>query len=113
MTQQEFVIKKGVLTAYTGYDRTVVIPDGVQVIAPEAFAGNTWVTAVTIPRGVTTIGSTAFYGCTNLKTVTFGEDSQITSIGPQAFRECDNLISIEIQQMLLKLTSVHFTVAII
>ena len=48
-----------------------------------------------IPSSVTSIGTGAFYGCSGLTSVTFGENSQLTSIGEDAFRYC-SLTSIEI-----------------
>lgn len=42
------------------------------------------------------IGDYTFYGCSNLTTVTFKENSQLTSIGSSAFEGCGNLDSITI-----------------
>ena len=49
-----------------------------------------------VPSGVTTINDFAFCGCNGLTKVTFGENSQLTTIGRGAFSNCFNLISIEI-----------------
>ena len=44
----------------------------------------------------TGINQYAFYEYSSLTTVTFGENSHLTSIGDYAFRDCSNLISIKI-----------------
>ena len=55
-------------------------------------------TTVTLGDGVTSIGSYAFSDCSSLETVTFGENSQLTSIGRSAFYYCDGLTSITIPE---------------
>ena len=47
----------------------VSIPNGVSVIADEAFYGDTSITDVTIGEGVRSIGARAFHGCNELKEV--------------------------------------------
>lgn len=49
-----------------------------------------------IPDNVTTIGSSAFHSCSNLATVTFGENGQLTTIEDYAFSYCSSLTSIYI-----------------
>jgi hypothetical protein len=44
-----------------------------------------------IPSSVTMIGESAFDGCSSLTTLTFGQNSQCTSIGKLAFRDCSGL----------------------
>lgn len=56
------------------------------------------VRALLIPDYVTSIGVYTFRGCTSLESVTFGENSQLTSIANLAFRDCTSLISIEIPE---------------
>ncbi len=51
------------------------------------------ITEVHIASGVTTLGDMAFYKCTALKTVEFGENSQLTVIGGSAFSGCTSLIT--------------------
>ena len=65
---------------------TVVIPDGVRVIGPNAFSSCKYLSNVIIGNRVTHINSQAFYGCSNLAKVTMG--SNITRIGDAAFANC-------------------------
>src|SRR5574344_365941 len=53
-------------------------------------------TSITIPDSVTSIGEMVFAGCKSLISVTFGGDSQLTSIGYDAFGNCSSLTSITI-----------------
>ncbi len=53
-------------------------------------------TSINIPSSVTTIEEGVFEYCTNLDTVTFDENSQLTTIGKSAFANCYSLESIDI-----------------
>ena len=53
------------------------------------------------------IGERAFYG-SSLESVTFGENSQLTSIGYAAFRNCYNLASIVIPNSVTSIGSYAF-----
>ena len=55
---------------------------------------NSNVTSITIPNSVTSIGNHAFYECKDLTSVTFENDSQLTSIGRAAFYHCSSLTSV-------------------
>ena len=68
----------------------------VKAIASNAFYYCSSLTSIYITSSVTTILSGAFSGCSNLTTVTFGENSQLTSIGESAFKDCSSLTSINI-----------------
>ena len=82
-SHEGFTIENGVLTAYTGTDAAVSIPDGVTEIKASVFENNQTITSVTIPEGVIKIGNRAFATCTLLETVTF--PSTLTEIGVYAF----------------------------
>ena len=58
------------------------------------------VTNLVIPDFVTSIGKFAFVGCISLESITFGENSQLTSIGDYVFKDCPSLTSIEIPDSL-------------
>lgn len=51
-------------------------------------------TSITIPNSVTSIGSSAFAGCSSLTSLTFEEDSILTSLVDHAFTSCNRLTSI-------------------
>ena len=59
-------------------------------------SGRINVKTISIPASVTSIGSYAFYDCNALETVTFAENSQLTTIGDRAFRNCRSLTRIAI-----------------
>ena len=65
---ENFVVKNGVLTKYTGEEASVTIPNTVRKIGEKAFEF-TKVESVTIPDTVTSIGSDAFYECEKLEKV--------------------------------------------
>lgn len=69
---------------------------GATSIGEGAFYGCKSLSEIIIPSGVTSIGDNAFMSCSGLKTVTFGDNSQLESIGSSAFFGCINLTSIEI-----------------
>ncbi len=81
-----YLISGGVLVAYRGSDSQAVIPDGVRVIAAEAFRDHGELESVVIPDSVTVIGEGAFEGCGNLTAVTLG--SQLKQIKDRAFEGC-------------------------
>lgn len=85
----DFQISNGCLQKYVGFDRDVVIPDGVTSIGAEAFFYNKIVESVSIPNTVKAIYSYAFCGCESLKSI-YIPDS-VTSIGQGGFSGCISL----------------------
>lgn len=83
---EDFLISGNVLVGYRGIHKDITIPEGVTVIAGEAFAGNTQLVNVTFPDSLITIGEGAFEGCKNLMGVTFGK--AVTRIKDRAFAGC-------------------------
>ena len=79
-----------------GTGTTITLRDNTVGIAKAAFFGRSRLTSIAIPSGVTAIGASAFCGCSGLTSVTFGENSQLTSIGESAFSGCGGLTSIAI-----------------
>lgn len=64
------------ITAYTGQETDVVIPDEiggylVTTIAGKALADNYTMRSLTIPEGISSIGGEAFRGCTGLSRIVF------------------------------------------
>lgn len=70
---EDFLISGGVLVAYRGNSSHVTIPDGVQVIAGEVFAGHSEIKELALPDSLITIGEGAFENCSGLKSVYWGE----------------------------------------
>ncbi|MBR2956191.1 MAG: leucine-rich repeat domain-containing protein, partial [Clostridia bacterium] len=87
----------------------LVIPDSVTSIPAYAFRGQA-ITSVTIPDSVITIGGFAFYDCDSLTNVTFGANSQLTSIGERAFAYCTSLTSITIPDSVTTIGDSAFSV---
>ena len=67
----------------------VKLPEGPTSIGSYAFRG-TQILNIDIPNSVTSIGEGAFYQ-TRVRTVNFGEVSNLTTIGYQAFYKCTSL----------------------
>ena len=65
----DFLVSGDVLVAYRGSVRELTIPDGVRVIAAEAFLGHDEIVSVTMPESLQVIGEGAFEDCTRLREV--------------------------------------------
>lgn len=72
-----FVVQDGVLTAYTGEEADVVLPEGVTVIAAYTFADNAALVSVACPDTLQAIEDYAFAGCTALQQVTYPETAVV------------------------------------
>ena len=112
--------KTAAVQKYTGTDTDVVIPAG---ISKKVVDGNTifiegndyavtsiadgaslynsafnsvrsTIQSVSLPQTLKRIGDYAFYNCTNLETLTFAEDSNLTEIGIWAFMYCSGLTGV-------------------
>jgi hypothetical protein len=68
------------------------IPDGVTVIAPNAFYNCSELTSIAIPNGVTTIYEYAFYGCTGLTFVSI--PNSVKAIRGATFSGCQALSTV-------------------
>lgn len=85
-----FAIVNGVLRGYNGPGGDVVVPDTVQQIRAEVFAGNTSLTSVVLPSSVGFFGNNEFRGCTGLTNVVLGAQLRSWS---SAFTDCPNVTS--------------------
>ena len=92
---------------------SITIPNNVTSIGDYAFFYCT-ITSISIPDSVTSIGDYAFagysynYGNSSLTSITFGENSHLTSIGNYAFQNC-NLTSITIPDGITSIENGAFT----
>ena len=66
---------------------------GVKEIGTDAFEGS-GLTSVTIPDAVTSLGMATFSDCTNLTSVTFGSNSDLTTTGENTCQGCTNLTTV-------------------
>lgn len=71
-----------------GTIRVVRIPEGVETIGIQAFAG-TKITTVELPYSLLSIGSRAFYGCSQLQTLKL--PPKLGELGQWAFAGCSSL----------------------
>lgn len=85
-SDENYLISGGVLVAYRGTDAQAVIPDGVRVIAADAFRDHGELESVVVPDSVTVIGEGAFEGCGNLTAVSLG--GRLQQIKDRAFAGC-------------------------
>ncbi len=88
--------KKTLLLASRTISGDVVIPDGVETIAKEAFGYCDNMTSVTIPSTVKTIEYSAFSSCDGLTSVTF--NGGVETIGESAFVGCTGLTAIDLPE---------------
>ena len=79
----DFLVSGGVLVAYRGNDSEVTVPEGVRVIAAEAFRGHEEIESVSFPDSLLVVGEGAFEGCTSLGRITFGKN--VEEIKDRAF----------------------------
>lgn len=86
--------------------RSIVVPEDVVEIGPNAFARCTGLESITLPSTLKRIGSEAFYGCTSLKKVQL--PASLEFIGDRAFADCEELSSIELPASLLEIGAKAF-----
>ena len=82
---------------------SVVIPNGVKEIKPNAFNSRWNITSITIPGSVKTIGYSAFHDCFRLKSVIMLDG--VKSIDNNSFNMCDSLTSIIIPKSVINFGS--------
>lgn len=83
---EDFLISGNVLVAYRGTAESVVIPEGITLIAAEAFMNHNEIKSVTLPESLLIIGEGAFEGCISLAEVSPG--TQLVKIKDRAFAGC-------------------------
>ena len=68
--------------------------DGIETIAFYAFGQCYSITSVEFPDSIKSIGNSAFNSCNKLKSIRFGNNSELESIGANAFEWCSNLVQV-------------------
>ncbi len=89
-----FRISGTILLQYLGEESRVVIPEGITVIAGEAFSGNEAVDRVILPESIQEIGQGAFRDCVLLQNISFPKG--LIRIGAGAFENCVKLIRVHL-----------------
>jgi len=85
------------------------INDGCKIINKRAFLDCSALEEIVIPDSVINIDVGAFEGCTNLKSVTFGANSELQTIGDNAFYFCSSLMEIIIPNSVIKIGASAFS----
>lgn len=83
---EDFLISANVLVAYRGNAGEVAVPEGVKVIAGEAFRNHGELQKVILPQSLVNIGEGAFEGCSKLSDISIGNG--VISIKDRAFAGC-------------------------
>ena len=80
------------LTGYSGSEKVVSIPDGVEIIGKSAFENHSEIQKVVFPNTLNRIKPYAFWGCDSLQEIVFGR--KFCDIGDYAFANCKGLTSL-------------------
>lgn len=105
--QGKYFIQDGELELYAGHRSCIRVPDGVRVIAANAFEGLNFLEHVELPESVVAIENNAFVGCSGLKCVVLPKGLQ--RIGDCAFMGCSNLKDLQLPAGLRELGSGAFS----
>ena len=81
------IIETSTNTLIKGCGKTI-IPNDIVSIGARAFYWDETLEFIKIPANVIDIGAGAFYNCFNLESISFAEDSKLSSIGDSAFYNC-------------------------
>ncbi len=91
---ENFVISGTILIQYRGCESKVIVPEGVTIIGPRAFAGNEAIDRIELPDTVREIGREAFAGCVVLQSIVLS--NKLEWIEEAAFLDCVKLIRIHL-----------------
>ena len=120
------LIENGILKAYDGDMKNVVIPEGVRVIGGVVEDGERWsrdgiksdgvfyfpfngcskIKTLTMSNSVIEIGEKAFQGCNNLESVQFSKNLQVIRLS--AFLGCEKLKSLTLPASLVRIDTWAF-----
>jgi len=107
MKQGDFEIRGTTLVKYRGDDKTVIVPDGIEVIGESAFFDMGNIVSVILPASVKVIESRAFLCCENLASVNIPYGVEV--IAEATFQECSNLNNIFLPDTVTEIQKVAFS----
>ena len=87
---------------------SIALPKSLTSIGDQAF-NFSGLTSITIPEGVTSMGFGAFMYCKSLTSISFPENSQLTSIREGAFSTCEKLTSIILPESVTEIRNGAFS----
>ena len=99
MTLPDTVTTMGVGAFQLSGIKSIRLSENLTDLPDNAFYA-TGLTAIHIPGRVQTIGNTAFRSCSYMRSVTFGEDSNLVAIGQNAFSSCRLLNNLSLPESL-------------
>lgn len=85
----DFIVKAGVATKYTGNKSIVVVPEGVTELAPCLFWDNQVIEEVILPDTLVNISGDTFYNSSNLRKVNIPKN--VKFMGNNPFAGCPNI----------------------
>jgi hypothetical protein len=90
----DFTIQDSILLKYNGTSASVVVPNNIDTIGTEAFAGMEFLEEIIFSDSVIEIQDRAFESCTRLKQIDV--PGRIYRIGTRAFFNCNKLIKVKL-----------------
>lgn len=103
----DFTVEDGVLTAYTGNESEVTVPNCVNKIADMVFKGHSEITELVLPDSLERIGEYAFSGCKGLTEIAIPYGTRY--IGEFAFSGCRNLTSVTVPDTVCEIGDCAFS----
>lgn len=101
----DFIIEAGKLKGYHGESANPTIPNNVDTIGAEAFAGKA-IRSVCVPDSVIEIEQEAFKGCQKLESITLPDS--VKAIGDAAFALCSSLAVAKLPRSLKRIAPWSF-----
>lgn len=101
------IIEENVLTAYRGTEKSVTVPDNIEVVGKYAFSGNKSIETIVLPNSITTIEMSAFEDCVNLKSINL--PNGLTTIETSAFSGCYNVKELNLPNTLTSIGNAAFS----
>ena len=100
------ILNGNVLYRYTGAEKTVTVPDGIEIISSNCFDGNTDTEQIILPEGLRTVSGGAFIGCANLTQINLPDS--LERLDGAAFSGCAALTEISIPPAVRELHDATF-----